>query len=95
MPAAYLGAGTDENILIEILATRNNREIQAINEAYKAAYHKSLEDALSSDTSGHFKRILVSLALGNRDEGGEDLTRAHEDAKVVAESLVSACPFIL
>ncbi|XP_030428544.1 annexin A6 isoform X3 [Gopherus evgoodei] len=84
---AMEGAGTDENILIEILATRNNREIQAINEAYRAAYHKSLEDALSSDTSGHFKRILVSLALGNRDEGGEDLTRAHEDAKVVAESL--------
>ncbi|XP_074816375.1 annexin A6 isoform X3 [Natator depressus] len=84
---AMEGVGTDENILIEILATRNNREIQAINEAYKTAYHKSLEDALSSDTSGHFKRILVSLALGNRDEGGEDLTRAHEDAKVVAESL--------
>ncbi|TFK09643.1 methenyltetrahydrofolate synthase domain-containing protein [Platysternon megacephalum] len=84
---AMEGAGTDENILIEILATRNNREIQAINEAYRAAYHKSLEDALSSDTSGHFKRILVSLALGNRDEGEEDLTRAHEDAKVVAESL--------
>ncbi|KAG6941222.1 annexin A6 [Chelydra serpentina] len=84
---AMEGVGTDENILIEILATRNNREIQAINEAYRAAYHKSLEDALSSDTSGHFKRILVSLALGNRDEGGEDLARAHEDAKVVAESL--------
>lgn len=83
---AMEGAGTDENILIEILATRNNREIQAINEAYRAAYHKSLEDALSSDTSGHFKRILVSLALGNRDKG-EDLAQAHEDAKVVAESL--------
>ncbi|KAM7163044.1 annexin A6 isoform 2-T2 [Macrochelys suwanniensis] len=82
---AMEGAGTDENILIEILATRNNREIQAINEAYRAAYHKSLEDALSSDTSGHFKRILVSLALGNRDEGGEDLARAHEDAKKLSD----------
>lgn len=29
------GAGTDESALIEILATRNNEQIQAINAAYK------------------------------------------------------------
>ncbi|XP_058025316.1 annexin A6 isoform X2 [Ahaetulla prasina] len=84
---AMEGAGTDESALIEILATRSNQEIQAINAAYKEAYHKSLEDALSSDTSGHFKRILVSLALGNRSEEGEDLAKAHADAQVVAETL--------
>ncbi|XP_026552412.1 annexin A6 isoform X3 [Pseudonaja textilis] len=82
---AMEGAGTDESTLIEILATRNNQEIQAINAAYKEAYHKSLEDALSSDTSGHFKRILVSLALGNRNEGGEDLTKAHADAQKLSD----------
>ncbi|CAI5766774.1 annexin A6 isoform X1 [Podarcis lilfordi] len=90
---AMEGAGTDESVLIEILATRNNQEIQAINTAYKDAYSKSLEDALSSDTSGHFKRILISLALGARDEGGEDLAKAQADAQVVAETLVSACHF--
>nr|KAF6346142.1 annexin A6 [Pipistrellus kuhlii] len=84
---AMEGAGTDEKTLIEILATRTNAEIQAINEAYKEDYHKSLEDALSSDTSGHFKRILISLATGNRDEGGEDREKAREDAKVAAEIL--------
>lgn len=31
----FQGAGTDESTLIEILATRNNQEIQAINAAYK------------------------------------------------------------
>uniref|UniRef100_A0A2K6G9H8 Annexin n=1 Tax=Propithecus coquereli TaxID=379532 RepID=A0A2K6G9H8_PROCO len=51
------------------------------------AYHKSLEDALSSDTSGHFRRILISLATGNREEGGEDRDRAREDAQVAAEIL--------
>uniref|UniRef100_A0A8C4KVC6 Annexin n=1 Tax=Equus asinus asinus TaxID=83772 RepID=A0A8C4KVC6_EQUAS len=79
---AMEGAGTDEKALIEILATRTNAEIRAINEAYKEDYHKSLEDALSSDTSGHFRRILISLATGNRDEGGEDRDQARDDAKV-------------
>ncbi|XP_019666059.1 annexin A6 isoform X3 [Felis catus] len=81
---AMEGAGTDEKALIEILATRTNAEIRAICEAYKEDYHKSLEDALSSDTSGHFKRILVSLATGNREEGGEDRDQAREDAQVAA-----------
>ncbi|KAM6469300.1 annexin A6 isoform 2-T2 [Liasis olivaceus] len=82
---AMEGAGTDESVLIEILATRNNKEIQAINAAYKEVYHKSLEDALSSDTSGHFKRILVSLALGSRAEGGEDFAKAHADAQKLSD----------
>ncbi|TKC44262.1 hypothetical protein EI555_016621, partial [Monodon monoceros] len=84
---AMEGAGTDEKALIEILATRTNAEIRAINEAYKEDYHKSLEDDLSSDTSGLFKRILISLATGNREEGGEDRDRVREDAQVAAEIL--------
>ncbi|CAH2276049.1 annexin A6 isoform X1 [Pelobates cultripes] len=84
---AIVGAGTDENALVEILATRTNAEIHAINQAYQEAYHKSLEDAVRSDTSGHFKRILVSLSSGNRDENNEDLDKASEDAKVLASVL--------
>ncbi|XP_049633968.1 annexin A6 [Suncus etruscus] len=83
---AMEGAGTDEKTLIEILTTRNNEEIRAINEAYKEDYHKSLEDALSSDTSGHFRRILISLATGNREEGGEDRDQAREDAQEIADT---------
>ncbi|OCT88290.1 hypothetical protein XELAEV_18016924mg [Xenopus laevis] len=84
---AIAGAGTDEKVLIEIFATRTNEEIQAINAAYQEAYNNSLEDSISSDTSGHLKRILTSLALGSRDEAGEDLDKAVEDAKVLASVL--------
>ncbi|XP_029439204.1 annexin A6 isoform X2 [Rhinatrema bivittatum] len=83
---AMEGAGTDEKALIEILATRTNQEIQAINQAYQEVFHFSLEDALSSDTSGHFKRILVSLAQGNRNEGEEDQAAAQEDAKQISDT---------
>uniref|UniRef100_A0AAQ4RX61 Annexin n=1 Tax=Gasterosteus aculeatus aculeatus TaxID=481459 RepID=A0AAQ4RX61_GASAC len=61
MRKAIEGAGTDEHALIEILVTRSNEEILAMNAAYQHAYKKSLEEAINSDTSGHFCRILVSL----------------------------------
>uniref|UniRef100_A0A669BXP8 Annexin n=1 Tax=Oreochromis niloticus TaxID=8128 RepID=A0A669BXP8_ORENI len=64
MRKAMEGAGTDEHALIEILVTRSNQEIHAMNAAYQDAYKKSLEDAVQSDTSGHFCRILVSLVKG-------------------------------
>ncbi|XP_051869765.1 annexin A6 isoform X2 [Pristis pectinata] len=83
---AMKGAGTDERALIEILTTRTNQEIKDIKEAYKEAYHTSLEDDVSSDTSGHFKRFLISLIQANREEGEADLARAAEDAKELCSS---------
>uniref|UniRef100_A0AAQ4PR10 Annexin n=1 Tax=Gasterosteus aculeatus aculeatus TaxID=481459 RepID=A0AAQ4PR10_GASAC len=58
---AIKGAGTDEACLIEILSSRSNAEICEITRIYKAEYGKTLEDAITSDTSGHFRRLLVSL----------------------------------
>uniref|UniRef100_A0A7N8X6T3 Annexin n=1 Tax=Mastacembelus armatus TaxID=205130 RepID=A0A7N8X6T3_9TELE len=75
MQKAMEGAGTDEHALIEILATRSNEQIHAMNAAYRNAYKKSLEEAIQSDTSGHFCRILVSLVQGAREEGPADLER--------------------
>uniref|UniRef100_A0A674AZG8 Annexin n=1 Tax=Salmo trutta TaxID=8032 RepID=A0A674AZG8_SALTR len=59
---AIKGAGTDEACLIEILSSRSNAEIREINMVYKTENKKSLEDAISGDTSGHFRRLLISLA---------------------------------
>lgn len=79
---AIKGAGTDEACLIEILSSRSNAEIQEINRIYKADYGKSLEDAIISDTSGHFRRLLVSLSQGNRDERETvDVALAKQDAQ--------------
>nr|XP_060625044.1 annexin A11 [Anolis sagrei ordinatus] len=65
---AIKGAGTDEACLIEILASRSNEHIHEISRLYKSEHKKTLEEAIRSDTSGHFQRLLISLAQGNRDE---------------------------
>lgn len=59
---AIKGAGTDEACLIEILASRSNEHIRELNRAYKTEFKKTLEEAIRSDTSGHFQRLLISLS---------------------------------
>ncbi|GCB78481.1 hypothetical protein scyTo_0020114 [Scyliorhinus torazame] len=84
---AIKGAGTDEGCLIEILASRNNREIQQIVATYKKEFGKSLEDDICGDTSHMFERVLVSLATGNRDEGTQvNEEQAKKDAKALYEA---------
>ncbi|KAK6741095.1 hypothetical protein RB195_009136 [Necator americanus] len=65
---AVKGLGTNEGVLIEILASRTNEEIQAIRNTYYTTFDRPLEDAVSSDTSGDFRRLLMILIQGNRDE---------------------------
>uniref|UniRef100_A0A3P8UR77 Annexin n=1 Tax=Cynoglossus semilaevis TaxID=244447 RepID=A0A3P8UR77_CYNSE len=82
--SAIKGAGTDEACLIEILSSRSNAEIKEINRIYKQEYKRSLEDAISGDTSGHFRRLLISLAQGNRDERPHvDISVAKQDAQAL------------
>nr|XP_006814024.1 PREDICTED: annexin A7-like isoform X1 [Saccoglossus kowalevskii]XP_006814025.1 PREDICTED: annexin A7-like isoform X2 [Saccoglossus kowalevskii] len=81
---AVKGLGTDEDALIEILCTRTNAEILAINDEYERVYKNTLEDDVISDTSGHFRRILVSVIQGNRPEEDEiDPQQAKDDAQAL------------
>ena len=65
---AMKGLGTDEDTLIEIIATRPNWMIKAINKKYQEMYKKNLQKDVESETSGTSKRLLVSLLQGNRSE---------------------------
>lgn len=81
---AIKGLGTDEDVLIEILCTRTNAQIKAINAAYRKEYNKEMEKDVVADTSGNFKKLLVAQIQGNRDESPKfDRTAAQEDAQAL------------
>ena len=63
---AMKGLGTNEGVLIEIIGTRSNEEIQMIKAEFQKNYGKPLEKWISSETSGHFKKLLISLLQASR-----------------------------
>ena len=63
---AMKGAGTNEDTLIEILATRPNYYINQIKDRYKVLYKKTLEQELSSELSGDLKKVMLTLASALR-----------------------------
>ncbi|XP_041839470.1 annexin A5b isoform X1 [Melanotaenia boesemani] len=66
---AIKGAGTDEKVLVEILASRTPQQVKDIVAAYRQEYDDDLEEDVCGDTSGHFKRLLVILLQANRQTG--------------------------
>uniref|UniRef100_A0AAY4E3P7 Annexin n=1 Tax=Denticeps clupeoides TaxID=299321 RepID=A0AAY4E3P7_9TELE len=65
---AIKGTGTNEKCLIEVLASRTNQQIHGLVEAYKDAYGRDIEGDVIGDTSGHFKKMLIVLLQGTREE---------------------------
>ena len=64
---AMKGLGTDEGALIEILCTRPPSVIKKISKRYSEMYpDRSLLKDIQSDTSGNFRKILVSLVEAKR-----------------------------
>ncbi|KAL4240205.1 hypothetical protein ACF0H5_000999 [Mactra antiquata] len=84
---AMRGIGTDEDAMIEILCSRNNKQIQDINAEYYRMYKRKLEQDIVSDTSGHFKRLMVSMANGGRQENQNvDMNKANSDAQALYQA---------
>lgn len=84
---AVKGAGTTESTLIEIFASRSNKQIKALSDAYLAETGKTLIDRIKSEVSGDFAKALVILAEGKRDESTQvDMGKAKTDAKTLYEA---------
>uniref|UniRef100_A0A671NUB0 Annexin n=1 Tax=Sinocyclocheilus anshuiensis TaxID=1608454 RepID=A0A671NUB0_9TELE len=81
---AMKGAGTDINILIEILASRTNKQIKELSAAYAEKTKKTLIQNLKTEVSGDFGKAILLLAEGARDESTNvNADKAREDAKAL------------
>ncbi|XP_028078983.1 annexin D5-like isoform X1 [Camellia sinensis] len=58
---AMKGLGTDDTTLIRVIVTRTEIDMQYIKAEYQKKYRKSLNDAVHSETSGHYRSFLLSL----------------------------------
>ncbi|CAD5123608.1 DgyrCDS11936 [Dimorphilus gyrociliatus] len=80
---AIKGLGTDEDLLISIICTRNPSEMEAIKQRYMELYKRTLEDDVVGDTSGDFRRFLVALLQAGRPDNFRevDINLAKKDAQ--------------
>ncbi|XP_027362003.1 annexin D5-like [Abrus precatorius] len=53
--------GTDEKMFIKIFSERSSTHLAAVDSAYKALYDHSLEKAVKKETSGSFKKSLLTI----------------------------------
>ena len=86
---AVKGIGTNEDALIEILATRAPNVIEEIKKRYAEMYPgRTLEKDIAGDTSGNFRKILLALLEGKRPTNSSsiDLEECEKCAKLLYES---------
>ena len=63
---AIKGLGTDEDTIIEIIATRPGWMLKKIKAVYKQLYENDLEKDVKDDTSGNFQKLLITILQCNR-----------------------------
>ncbi|KAK8472916.1 hypothetical protein PHAVU_002G332200 [Phaseolus vulgaris] len=63
---AMKGFGTDDTKLIRVIVTRAEIDLQYIKAEYLKKYKKTLNDAVHSETSGHYRAFLLLLLGPNQ-----------------------------
>ena len=95
---ALKGAGTNEELLDEVLIGRSNADINAIKTTYQRTYRRSLEQDVKDDLSAKTERMYLMILGASRQEESApvlpqsvdaDVTEIHRatEARVGAEQL--------
>ena len=103
---AMKGAGTDENCLIEVIASRPNWLLEKIKKKYSELYKKELVEDIKGDTSGDFQKILEGILRCKRSEVKEinkencekiakELSEAKEEGWVVNDESSAFYKYIM
>lgn len=82
--SAVEGYGTNEAVLIGIICTRSDEDLNNIMETYKKNYGSDLVADIEGDTSGEFQKLLVQLIKTTRDKSNTiDAKLAKKDAQAL------------
>ena len=55
------GMGTDDGALIRIVVSRCEIDLGSIKAEYEKRYHRTLQSAITGDTSGDYRKALLVL----------------------------------
>ncbi|CAF0859870.1 unnamed protein product [Adineta ricciae] len=58
---AVEGLGTRDSTLIRVIVTRSEIDLAQVKQRYQQMYNRSLAQDISGDTSGDYKRLLLSI----------------------------------
>lgn len=67
--------GTDQLTVCNVLATRSNGQLRAIAQTYKTKYHRSLQEVIKKEFSGHMESALMSMVSAAEDPAKYDADR--------------------
>ncbi|KAK4544677.1 hypothetical protein LTR36_003926 [Oleoguttula mirabilis] len=65
-------SGTDQLIVCSILSSRSNGQLRAIAQAYKLRYHRTLEEVIKKEFSGHMEEALRYMVTAAEDPAKHD-----------------------
>lgn len=65
-------SGTDQLSVCSIISSRSNGQLRAISQAYRQKYHRTLEDNIKKEFSGHMEDALVFMIGAAEDPAKHD-----------------------
>ena len=84
---AMKGLGTNEDTLIEIIASRPPHILKAVKDRYQQKYQRDLETDVKKETSGTLRHLLIALLQCNRSvNSSPNIARCAEIAQEIHQA---------